>query len=386
MELGASTIPGLEEVAEKELTSFGARIIRRESGFLAFDLPQDRVMRLLRASFSILRVLVPVIRGEFSSAGAIALALKKISWENFLNTSMTFRIDAIGTPDFASSRYLTLFVKDIIVDYFTSRQGRRPSIDTRCPDLTLILHMAGKELRLYRDAAGTPLSIRGYRRQALEAPLNEVIAAALPQLMGFEGEGLFIDPMTGSGTIAIEAYWRSQNLKQRPPRPQSYGLARWPDAPAFGWPDAGTASSAAKPGSPDLRIIAADKDQAFLPIAQANAQAAGVSPRKLSWLVEAFEYLHANPEVRESRRWAEEKNLPVFLCMNPPYDQRLTLADAGEFYGSLGDILKNHWKGSRAGIFTANLAAAKSIGLRTSRRVAIKNGPLDCRFLVFELY
>src|SRR5690606_12644396 len=159
-------------------------------------------------------------------------------------------------------------------DAFARAKRPRPAVDTKRPQHLFVLHVDGHEYSLFRDAAGAPLSARGYRTQTLDAPMNEVLAASLPRILGFEGTGLLIDPMTGSGTIPIEAARGCAGSIQAM-RPQGFALENWPDRKRFGWPIGNPGSTkldpalaAAKLDREIVRIIGADKDPKFRSVAE----------------------------------------------------------------------------------------------------------------------
>jgi len=385
-----STIPGLEGESEKELKDLKVHVVSVGPGIVKVFIDPYRLPELLLQTRHNLRVLVPIFDGMYTSIDSLRHRLKTYSWDRYLQVNRTFRVDGVGKSNFGASHFLPLVIKDKIVDYFRATKGKRPSVDTRSPDILLVAFMNGNQLTLYRDGAGKPLNQRGYREKTLEAPMNEVTAAGLISLLDWKGKGLFLDPMTGSGTLAIEAGLVAQKVFPQQSRPQGFGLEHWPDRKAYGWNHFFQKQEIA-PFPTNCQIIGADKDPTFLPVAKQNVSAcdalSGTNFKSsLGWEIEAFEYLHANPQIVEARRWAETNNLPIFLALNPPFDQRLSLDDAVYFYQSLGDILKNHWKGVRVGVFSGNREALKHLGLRPDRKIPIKNGPLDCRFFLYTIH
>lgn len=389
--VGLSCIPGLEELASAEVRNLGFEIATSTQGFLQLSGSHDEraVRRLLENTRFVLRVLGRVYAGSARSADQLRRALSKLPWIEWMKPGATFRVDVHGRADFASTQYLPLVVKDAVVDCFRALGLDRPEVDTRNPHLVLVLHCEGDRVELSSDAAGVSLNFRGYRSEAVDAPLNECIAAALSKFIGFE-DGLFVDPMCGSGTVPIEAALRVHGLFPAASLRQGFALDKWPDAVGRVQPNSGAAPPAGGRGTnenhPSRKILGFDRDPKAIAIASRNAARAGLGAGQIHFEQESFEYLHANSRAREAFEWAADNKLPVYLVMNPPFDKRLGLEDAAAFYAGLGDTLKQHWRPSRAGIFTANLAAAKRIGLRSEARHIIRNGPLDCRFIVLSIH
>lgn len=383
IEFAITTIPGLEDVAAQECGGLGITIEATSSGFIRCRGKKEDFTRLLLFTRTVLRVLDPIFQGNFQSQGDLEKHLFRFSWERFLRPWQTFKILTIGRSSLASDRFLTLRIKDSIVDRLSLKQGKRPSVDTKNPDVTLTLFLGDSNVTVYRDAAGKPLSFRGYRSQAGEAPLNEVIAAGLCNILGWQGRGVFIDPMCGSGTIAIEAALISKGLYPQRSRPQGFAISHWPDKKAFGWQD--SAEFSPEPLHGEFCIIAADRDPKMIKYARQNARRAGVE-MDIHFVHSPFNQLHERTAGIRSGLSSSGENHQEFILMNPPYDKRLNLQDDPGLYTDIGDTLKQQWSGAVAGVFTANGNQAKHIGLRTDRKITIKNGPLDGRFLIYTLY
>jgi len=271
---------------------------------------------------------------------------------------------------FDNSMFVSQRAKDAIVDQFRARTGRRPSVDTADPDLRLNLHIHGPKATLSLDASGEPLGRRGYRTEGGKAPLGEVLAAGIVRLTEWDMASPLIDPMCGSGTIIIEAAMMARNLA--PGLRRRFGFMRWKgyDAALFKRLHQ-EAIAVGRPKAP-CEIIGSDIDRKALAEAKGNAERAGVAA-DIQFEQKSFENQMA-PQP------------PGVMATNPPYGERMGMADINAFYAGLGDALKRNYQGYAVFILTGNPDAAKHIGLRTSRRIKLFNGPIECRLLRFELY
>ena len=228
-EMIAKTFQGLEEVLAAELTALGADDIQMGRRMVSFT--GDKEM-LYRANFCLrtaLRILKPIKHFTAADADAVYEAVKEIRWEDYLDPAKSFAVDAtVFSEEFRHSKFVSYRVKDAIADYFRERTGKRPSVSITNPDVLLNIHIAQTDCTLSLDSSGESLHRRGYRQEAVEAPLNEVLAAGMILLTGWKGECDLIDPMCGSGTIPIEAALIARNIAPGVFR-QGYAFENWPD-------------------------------------------------------------------------------------------------------------------------------------------------------------
>lgn len=489
MKFSASCLPGMEELLTAELKELGADQISPGRQAVSFQGDTQMLLNALNQLRSALRVFHVISRLPHDSEGRLYAGLKKISWKKYLKISQNFAIQALesGGKAPASLRYITLKTKDIIVDSLRTPQGRRPSVDRNNPDISFTVLFQKNDALLLRDAAGTPLSQRGYRKDHTGAPLNEALAWGILRLSGFyprKGPGILIDPMCGSGTFSIEAarylkdlgipphaapgkagenrtgaahpYPKQTEPKQTEPKPADPESGRLKpghqkasgaillkkkaaagrDFMCYRWPDVGEQliSASRKPPSPSVslssaaenrgggssahthsgpntsggssspwRIIASDLDPRAIQIARRNASRAGVE-EYIEFYQSDFhslhESLHESLDLHESREQAEENAgsrgreprepsdtaATRMMILNPPYDMRLQVDDARDFYSRLGDSMKRHWKGYKVHIFSANRDALKHVGLRPDTKLNLKNGQLNAGLYSYSLY
>ena len=212
-EMIAKTFQGLEEVLAAELTALGADNIEMGRRMVSFTGDKEMLYRTNFCLRTALRILRPIKHFTATDADAVYDAVKEIHWEDYLDPAKTFAVDAtVFSEEFRHSKFVSYRVKDAIADYFRERTGKRPSVSITKPDVLLNIHIAHTDCTLSLDSSGESLHRRGYRQEAVEAPLNEVLAAGMILMTGWRGECDLIDPMCGSGTIPIEAALIARNI------------------------------------------------------------------------------------------------------------------------------------------------------------------------------
>ncbi|MCS6928923.1 MAG: THUMP domain-containing protein [Saprospiraceae bacterium] len=365
------TFHGLETVLAEELKALGAsntRLLKR-----AVSCTGDLAL-IYRANYELrtaLRVLIPIHTFEVSNERAYYRAVREVEWNQYLDVSGTLAVDAVLSGGiFRHSQYMALLTKDAIVDYYRDRYARRPNINPEAPHLRVHARIHGSKCTLLLDASGDSLHKRGYRRDTVEAPLNEVLAAGLVLLSGWNDTGPFVDPMCGSGTIAIEAALLAANIPPQRTR-SSFGFFRWKNFDRKLW-ERVKAEADARVKQPIFPIYASDKEGRAR-----NATAINLLSAGLEGLVQVqkipFEKL-SPPEAAG------------VLITNPPYDERLRLEDVACFYKVIGNRLKKAWSGWTAWIISSNREALNYIGLQPSQKMILYNGALECVFQKFELH
>jgi 23S rRNA (guanine2445-N2)-methyltransferase / 23S rRNA (guanine2069-N7)-methyltransferase len=370
--LTAKTVFGLEEVLAAELTALGAEGI--EPGRRMVNFQADR--RLLYRANIWLRTAIRVLRPIHSFAAADEKTLydgiRQIDWSTHLDANGSLAIDPVIHNSFCThSLYAAQLAKDAIVDQFRERSGVRPAVDLKNPDLRINLHLNDNRATVYLDSSGDSLHKRGYRMLSGEAPLNEVLAAGILQLTGWDRRSAMADFMCGSGTLPIEAALWARNIAPGTIR-QKFGYMRWPDfdAPLH----AELMKEARRAALPRLEfpIAGSDLDPQAIAAARENARRAGVQ-KDVQFDVAHYEA--ARPPAPGGT-----------LVTNPPYDERMKVSQAAAVYRRIGDALKRAWPGYTAFVFTGNAEAAKFFGLRPSKKIRLNNGPIHCQLLRFEIF
>lgn len=300
--------------------------------------------------------------------------VKALPWEDYLTDSTYFSVSSqVDNESVDNPLFVNVRVKDAIVDRFREKTGVRPNSGSDYEGAVLQLFWKDTQASIYINTSGETIAKHGYRKIPGQAPMLEALAAATVLATGWKGLGVFLNPMCGSGTVAIEAALIATN---RYP-----GLYR--DHYSFmhflGY-DAGVYEKYKKELEDkivqpvDCRIIASDLSQQAVLISQENAKAAGVGT-----FIE-FE----TTDFRESTVPETEEG---FVFMNPEYGERLGDTEELEAtYKEIGDFMKQRCAGYKGYIFTGNLELAKKIGLKAKRRIEFYNGTIDCRLLQYELY
>ncbi len=368
----ATTIAGLEGVLADELRKLGAREVSEGIRSVHFKGDKGFLYKANIALRTAIRILKPIKRSKIFDEEDLYEAIQRVKWERFLDIDGTFAVDAnVFSRNFTTnSHYIALKSKDAIADYFSHKHGKRPNVDLKYPDLKINIHIQKEWLTISLDSSGQSLHKRGYRSATNIAPINEVLAAGLVLLSGYKGEENFIDPMCGSGTILIEATMIANNIPANINR-KHFGFENWKDYDEdlyFIIQD----SLLKKIRNSHFKIMGFDKAPSAVRKAQQNIINANLD--------EFIGVHHVN--FFNSKKEVFGKTTILF---NPPYGERLNI-DVQEFYSKIGDTLKHNYSNSTAWVITSDLQALKHVGLRTSKRIPVKNGDLDCRFVKYELY
>ncbi|MDR3118296.1 MAG: THUMP domain-containing protein [Mediterranea sp.] len=366
----AKTFQGLEEVLAAELITLGANNVQIGRRMVSFS--GDKTM-MYKANFCLrtaIRILKPIKQFKAGNADEVYEQIKNTRWENILNADKTFAVDAIVFGDeFRHSKFVSYKVKDAIVDYFRELNGKRPSVRINKPDVLLNIHIAQTTCTLSLDSSGESLHRRGYRQEAVEAPLNEVLAAGMILMTGWKGDCDLIDPMCGSGTIPIEAALIARNISPGVFR-QEFAFEKWNDFDQDLF-DA-IYNDDTQEREFNHKIYGYDNSTKANEIAIRNVKAAGVSKDVVLKLqpIQQFE----KPEKK------------TVIITNPPYGERISTRDLLGLYQLIGERLKHAFGGNDAWILSYREECFDQIGLKPSEKIPLFNGALECEFRKYELF
>lgn len=402
----ASCPTGLEELLAQEIRLQGAKDLGLTRGGVAFSSEDNMLcLKVLLNSRTASRVFKLLYSFECHSEKAMYQELADIKWKSLLELTQTFKITTIfgklphDRRVFTNSQFVTLKAKDAIVDWFKHHTNQRPSIDKEHPDVSYLLRVddAGEGLfkvQLLLDLSGAPLSNRGYRHFFVEAPARENLAAGILMMLNWDArkEGL-LDGMCGSGTFLVEGaliaggvspqYLKLREFKEGR-RAWAFLSSQWYTKDKY--IQDGFAKLADETIARDQQGFAAlrarklllqgyDRDNKAVQSARENVSIAGLSDL-------------ISIEKRDALTLSAPASPVLFVC-NPPYGERLLAGEdeyLKELYHGLGELWKKEFKGSRAALLTGTLPLLKSIGLRTSKRLIVMNGDIECRVAEYQLF
>lgn len=368
----AQTMFGLEEILVSELTQLGAKEIEKLNRAVGFEGDLGMMYRANLCLRTALRVLVPIHSFEVKNEQDLYNKIKEMKWEEYMEVTDTLAINcSLNSELFGHSQYLEQKTKDAIVDRFREKFGKRPSVDTIFPTLRINLFINKENCIVSLDSSGESLHKRGYRDKTNLAPINEVLAAGMILLTGWDGKSNFIDPMCGSGTILIEAALIAGNIP-----PGSYkamfGFEKWKNFDADLWEEV--------------------YDEAMNQIVDSQTIIIGGEISKHVARKAVININEANMKNQIKIENCAFQDLPApegqgILVINPPYGERMDKdEDINALYKSIGDTLKKNWAGYNAWLITSNMEAAKHIRLDPKPKIKLFNGSLECRFMRYELY
>jgi putative N6-adenine-specific DNA methylase len=369
--LVATTMHGLEHLLADELGLLGAEDIKVLNRAVGFKGEMDIIYKANLRCRTALHILRLIENFPVRNQKEFYDRVRGIDWSVLMNSDQTMAVHAVISHSvFTNSRYVEQVAKDAVVDQFRQRYGKRPSVDLDSPAINIHIHIAGENCDVLIDSSGDSLHRRGYRRSTGPAPINEVLAAGLVLLSGWQPSQPFFDPMCGSGTIAIEAALMGLSIPPGKFR-KKFGFMQWPEYEENIWQGILAESRSGSP-SGDIHIEAADISETMVRISQQNIRNAGLD--------------HIINVSRRDFRKSDPPCLNGTLVTNPPFGERINVANLQHQYTQIGDVLKGRYDGWSAWILASDKEALKFLGLRTSKKITVFNGPLECKFVNFEIF
>ncbi len=361
---------GLEFVLADELEHCGARAIKAVSGGVAFDGDLAACYRANLWSRVATRVLLQVAHSSYGDEQDVYQAAYGVRWPDWFAYSETIRIDvtAIRSP-LKSLDFITLKIKDAVCDRFRAECGRRPDVDTRSPGIRIAAFLDAREVSLYLDSSGDPLYKRGFRTEAGEAPLKENLAAGILALAAWDPAQTLLDPMCGSGTLAIEAAMIALGIA--PGSRRHFAFERFAGHDSSLWQRLLEGARKAERRRSPARIYASDVAGRELIMARRNIASAGLERVIGLNKADVLEITSPTPQ--------------GVLVANPPYGVRLGGLNLAAFYPLLGDALKKRFAGWRCYLLSADPQLPRLIHLKATRRIPLYNGPLECRLYEYRI-
>lgn len=372
----AKTIFGLESLCAEELKMLGAENVEMHTRAVSFEGNLGVMYKANLLLRTALRVLVQFVSFDVQNEDDLYGKVKGIQWEGLLTQSDTLAIDTVlNTTLFNHSQFIAQKAKDAIVDRFRERTGLRPSVDLDNPTIRLHFHIINSKCTIALDSSGDSLHKRGYRDKTNLAPINEVLAAGLVQLSGWNKCSTLLDPMCGSATILIEAAMLAANIPAAYHR-SHFGFMNWERLLPFDdalWKKIFDAA-VGKISSESIHLYGIELSPHVARKAKEN-----VKRSKTDDMIKIRCADFLNSEAPPSF------GNPV-LIVNPPYGERMVKDDIEKLYGDIGNTFKKRYKGYDCWMISSNMEAVKHIGLRPTRKITVFNGPLECKFLKFSIY
>ena len=369
-ELIAKTFMGLEPVLAKELTQLGANEV--QIGRRMVSLMGDKEM-MYRANFQLhtaIRILKPIKHFKALSADDVYREVQKIDWSEYIGLDKTFAVDSVVfSEEFRHYKFVAYKVKDAIVDQFREKTGKRPNISVANPDIRLNIHIAEDKCTLSLDSSGESLHRRGYRQESVEAPLNEVLAAGMILMTGWQGETDFIDPMCGSGTLLVEAALIAHNMAPGLVR-KEYAFEKWPDFDSDLFDRIYNDDSSEREFT--HHIYGYDVDIKEVNTARLNVRAAGLLN-------------DITVEEADFKNFTQPKEKSIIVT-NPPYGERISTPDLLGTYKMIGERLKHQFLNNDAWILSYREECFDQIGLKPSIKIPVYNGSLECEFRKYQIF
>lgn len=368
----AKTFFGFEDILATELRNLGAMKVEKGTRSVSFEGDKGFMYKANLCLRTALKILKPITKFFIRNEKDYYQKLYDFAWEKYFSVNQTFAVSVtLQTEMFNHSQYVALRAKDAIVDRFRDKTNKRPNVDTLHPDLQIHIHIQKNEIIVSLDSSGASLHQRGYRAATNIAPINEVLAAGILLLSGWDGQTDFLDPMCGSGTFLIEAAMIACNIPANIHR-KEFAFEKWNDYDADLF-ETIFESCLKKTREFHHQIMGYDKAPSAVAKAKENLKNANLS-----------EYVEVSQKnFFETRK--ETKESPLHIVFNPPYNERLQI-DVQQFYESIGNTLKNGYPNTDVWFITSNLEALKYVGLRPSRKIKLFNGKLESKLLNYKMY
>jgi putative N6-adenine-specific DNA methylase len=368
----AKTLFGFEDILAKELKDLGGIQIETGNRSVSFEGDTGFMYKANLCLRTATKILKPIATFKVTNEDSLYRQVARMDWMSMMDLETTFAIDTtVYSEHFTHSLYVSQKVKDAIVDTFRNATGQRPNVDVKHPDLKLNVHIQQDQCTISLDSSGRSLHIRGYKTATNIAPINEVLAAGILLLSGWQGQSDFLDPMCGSGTLLIEAAMIACNIPPNINR-KEFAFEKWTDFDADLFETIVSVSMKKVRDFP-FKITGYDKAPSAIRKAQDNIAEAGLEEFISVERVNFFKSEKSEPEAA------------LHMVFNPPYGERLDV-EMQDFYEAIGNTLKKSYPGTHAWFITSNLEALKFVGLRPSRKIKVFNSQLESKLVKYEMY
>ncbi len=365
--------PGAEGALRRELVQLRVRGPKGARAGVSFRGTFEEAMRTCLHARTAMRVLWQLAEFEAPTAEALYEGTRSIAWHEHLDAKHTFAVKAqvSGSQTLLNTQFAGLKVKDAIADALRDHIGERPNVDAKDPDVQVALHINGVQARVFLDVSGEPLHRRGYRVAMTEAPLKETLAASILALGNVDANEPFLDPMAGSGTLAIEHALRARQIA--PNLHRGFGFERWPSQ--------GHQSLFAQ-----MRTEARDQ---ILHKAPAPIFARDVSPEAIAALKQNAAAAGVLNDLQIGTAALSQLTAPTptgTLVTNPPYGERLERAarQTRDISRELAVAFHRLWNWN-AVLLCPDPSFAKALALEPEFSHRLWNGGIEVRLMRFAL-
>lgn len=360
---------GLEQILAEELQNLGAQDIKIMNRAVSF---KGDIGFMYKANLNLrtaLRILKPIATFQAHNEKELYTKLCNIDWIKTFKVENTFATHATTHSDvFNHSKYASLVMKDAIADTFRKKFNKRPDVNPENPDVSINLHIAKHTCTVSLDSSGDSLHKRGYKKDTVTAPMNEVLAAGLILLSNWNKVSDFHDPMCGSGTLLIEAALIAYNIPANIFR-KKFGFEKWLDFNQELWEKIKEVSLD-KEVNYSGKITGSDNFQKAVRISRQNIENA---------------LLNENIKIKNADFFDTKVNPGTFIIFNPPYGERIDIG-INNFYEKIGSTLKHNYENCTIWIISSDIENMKLIGLKPSKKITLMNGKLKCSYRNFEVY
>ncbi|MEN8787175.1 MAG: THUMP domain-containing protein [Flavobacteriales bacterium] len=368
----AKTLKGLEEPLKQELAGIGINKCRVTNRAIEFHATKEQLYQANYTFRTAINILKPLFQFKASNEQELYDKVKEFEWESIFGLDKTFAIShSVRSEIFTHSQYISLKTKDAIVDRFREKFNSRPSVDPKQPDVKFNLFIRGDKCSLLLDTSGDALFKRGYRIETNMAPLNEVMAAGLISLSGWDRNSTLVDPMCGSGTICIEAGMMLCNIPAGYYR-TSFGFFNMADFDLDLWKKVRNEAKDKIELDKGITIHGSDLAMKSIRISQKN--------------------LDNVPDLKRIVRFKGEDVLELSapkktgtMIINPPYGERIYKDEVAVLYQRLGEHLEDQFRGYTLGILSSNKEALDLIHLNKQRTVDLMNGSIECDYRIYNI-
>ena len=368
----AKTFYGFEEILSKELLKLGAQNIEKGSRSVSFYGDKGFMYKANLSLRTAIKILKPIKSFKFKDQDDFYNKIYKVDWEKYLDKDGSFLVSSIVFHSnlFNHSKYVSLKVKDAVVDRFRDLFKCRPNIDLIQPDLKINIHVNKNICNVSLDSSGESLHKRGYKAFGTIAPINEVLAAGIILMSDWKADSDFLDPMCGGGTILIEAAMIACNIAPNLNR-KEFAFEKWKDwdEELFELIEKSVIKKAVKFHH---KIYGYDISGLAIKKAKENIKNAEL---EINIIVEKRDFFTTKKK--------NENNLHVLF--NPPYNKRISY-DIKDMYTNIGNTLKNNYSDSNVWLITSNIEAIKNIELHPSKKIKLFNANLESRLVNYEIY